>query len=55
VANIMGLWNLINQEVKSSGGDADLSDLLKYLGRSVYEMDEVIRNITGNTYNIDEV
>lgn len=56
VANIMGLWNLINQEFKNNPeGSPDLSELLKYLGRSVNEMDDVIRNITGNTYNIDEV
>lgn len=55
VANIMGLWNLINQEARKAPMGNDLTELLQYLGRSVNEMDEVIRRITGNTYNMDEV
>lgn len=52
VANILGLWNLISKEIKGQEGKQELLELINYLGRSVTEMDEVIREITYNTRNM---
>lgn len=48
VANIMGLWNLICQSGVIEE-HAELQELMNYMGRSVSEMDKVIREITRNT------
>ncbi|MES2690678.1 MAG: PAS domain-containing protein, partial [Bacteroidota bacterium] len=53
VANIMGLWNLINYDHKICSENVELFELMQYLGRSVTEMDEVIREITSSTRNIE--
>lgn len=55
VANILGLWRLIKQEMESSKNDAgQLHELLGHLGRSAEETDEVIRRIIAATYEVKE-
>jgi PAS domain S-box-containing protein len=53
VANIMGLWGLINEHHDVLSNNPAFSELIAYLGRSVNEVDGVIRNIIDNTKNMD--
>lgn len=55
VANILGLWRLIKQEMESGKGDvAQLYELLSHLGRSAEETDEVIKRIIAATYEVKD-